>query len=571
MKLQDQPTEPQHTTTLTDADHARELAEREERLKLIYNSTHDCMFLMRVEGIGQFRCESVNRAYTTVTGLREDQVVGHRPQDILPPAAAAFALGRYMAAVELRAPLIYSEDIMLPAGRVVFETILTPIMDARGECTHLLGALRDITARKIAEEALQESEARYRQLFESNGSVQFLVDVTTSHILDANPAAERFYGWTREQMRTMNASDIAEMTIDEWKTYALGISRGENTSAVRIHKLASGEKRTVEIFAGEFMLGDRHVFHSIVHDVSARVRAEEALRDSEARFRNALDSSLDIFTVLDTLRDADGVIIDFRVVEVNARAGTVLGVDVSRMIGRSFGELLPYAANGALLKSLVAVAETGEATETEIQPRVGPLADKWLSCQIVPLGRGVAITARDVTDRRRAEDELRALSLVDSLTGLFNRRGFEAVAAQQLKNAEHTTKASFLFYFDMNDFKVINDTWGHAAGDDALVKMAGVLRQTFRETDVIARMGGDEFVALALNCGEVANTVLARLRSELAQQNARNGLAGLGYTLSSAVGIARFMPDAPRTLEGLLAIADRDLYEDKRLGGRETA
>jgi diguanylate cyclase (GGDEF)-like protein/PAS domain S-box-containing protein len=369
----------------------------------------------------------------------------------------------------------------------------------------------------------------------------------------------------------MNASDIAEMTIDEWKTYARGISRGEQTSTVRIHKLASGETRTVEVFAGEFMLGDRHVFHSIVHDVSDRVRAEEALRDSEARFRNALDSSLDIFTVLDTVRDADGVIIDFRVVEVNARAGTALGVDASRMIGRSFGELLPYSANAALLKSLVAVAETGEATETEIQPRVGPLADKWLSCQIVALGRGVAITARDVTDRRRAEDELRALSLVDSLTGLFNRRGFEAIAAQQLKSAEHTTKASFLFYFDMNDFKVINDTWGHAAGDDALVKMAGVLRQTFRETDVIARMGGDEFVALALNCGEVANTVLARLRSEITQQNARNGLAGLGYTLSSGVGIARFMPESPRSLEALLATADRDLYEDKRLGGRETA
>jgi diguanylate cyclase (GGDEF)-like protein len=123
----------------------------------------------------------------------------------------------------------------------------------------------------------------------------------------------------------------------------------------------------------------------------------------------------------------------------------------------------------------------------------------------------------------------------------------------------------------MNDFKVINDTWGHAAGDDALVKMAGVLRQTFRETDVIARMGGDEFVALALNCGEIAGTVLARLRSELAQQNAHNGLAGLGYTLSSGIGIARFMPEAPRSLEALLAIADRDLYEDKRLGGRETA
>ncbi|HEY5086821.1 MAG TPA: PAS domain S-box protein [Gemmatimonadaceae bacterium] len=555
----------------TDSDRAREAAERDERLRLIYNSTHDCMFLVRIEGPGIFRCESVNRAYTQVTGLSEAEVVGRTPEEILPPNAATFALERYQAAVDARVALTYSEDIMLPAGRVVFETILTPVINAAGECTHLLGALRDITARKVIAEALQASEARYRQLFESNGSVQFLVDVETSHILDANPAAERFYGWTREQMRSMDASDITEMTQAEWKAYANAVSHGLETATVRTHRLASGETRTVEVFAGEFMFDNARVFHSIVHDVSDRVRAEEALRDSEARFRSALDNSLDIFTVLDTVRDADGVIIDFRVVEVNARAGAVLGVDSSRMIGRSFGELLPYAANGALLKSLVGVAETGEATETEIQPRVGPLADKWLSCQIVALGRGVAITARDVTDRRRAEDELRALSLVDALTGLLNRRGFEAVAAQQLKGAEHSTKASFLFYFDMNDFKVINDTWGHAAGDDALVNMGEVLRQTFRETDVVARMGGDEFVALALNCGEVTNSVLTRLRTELAQQNARNALAGNGYVLSTGVGIARFSPDAPRSLDTLLAIADRELYQDKRLGERETA
>ena len=103
------------------------------------------------------------------------------------------------------------------------------------------------------------------------------------------------------------------------------------------------------------------------------------------------------------------------------------------------------------------------------------------------------------------------------------------------------------------------------------IEMSEVLRVTFRETDVVARMGGDEFVALALNCGEVTNAVLSRLRSELAQQNARNALAGLEYQLSTGVGIARFSPDSPRSLEALLAIADRELYLDKRQETRETA
>jgi diguanylate cyclase (GGDEF)-like protein/PAS domain S-box-containing protein len=555
----------------TDTDGAREAAEREDRLRLLYESTHDGMFLLRVEAPGVFVCESVNRVYETVMRRDAASVVGLRLQEILPPEAAALALDRCRSVIDSGRALSFSEDIDLPAGRVAFDTILTPIFNSSGECTHLLGALRDATAHRLAEDALRASEVRYRQLFENNGSVQFIIDVATSRILDANPAAERFYGWTREQMQSMKTSDIAEISEEDWKKYAAGVPHSRGAASVRTHRLASGEIRTVEIFAGEFVLGGARVFHSIVHDVSDRVRAEEALRDSESRFRSALDNSLDIFTVLDTVRDADGVIIDFRVVEVNALAGAVLCVDSSRMIGRSLGELLPYAANAALLKSLVAVAETGEATETEIQPRAGPLADRWLSCQIVALGRGVAMTARDVTDRRQAEDELRALSLVDPLTSLFNRRGFEAVATQRLQVAEHSTKASFLFYFDMNDFKAINDTWGHAAGDEALVKMGEVLRQTFRETDVVARLGGDEFVALALSCGEVTNVVLARLRAELAQQNARNALAGNRYVLSTGVGIARFSPEAPRSLHTLLAVADRDLYEDKRQGDRETA
>ena len=543
---------------------------REDRFELIYNSTHDCMFLVTVEGDEVYRCESVNRSYMRVTGLTEAQVVGFRPEEILPRGAAAYALSRYRQAVEARAPITYDESVILPAGRIVFETTLTPIIDAGGTCTHLLGAMRDITARRTVEEQLLASETRYRQLFEANGSIQLLVDVDTSRIVDVNPAAARFYGWTREEMQAMYVADIAVLGDSTWADYAEAVASANGEARVRRHRIASGEIRTVEVFAGEFTMdGVRH-FHSIIHDVSDRVKAEEDLRNSEARFRSALDNSPDLFAVLDTVRDADGAIIDFRVVEVNARAGAILGVDVPRMIGHSFDDVLPYAANAALLRSLVAVAETGNAEETELQPRTGPLADKWLACQIVPIGRGVALTARDVTERRRAEDELRALSMVDDLTGLFNRRGFEAIGTQQLKIAEHSTKGSYLFYFDMNDFKAINDTWGHAAGDEALIKMADVLRQTFRESDVIARIGGDEFVALALNCGDVSASVLERLHAALAEENARCADSGKGYQLASAVGMARFNPSSPRSLAALLAAADRELYQNKKIGELES-
>ena len=526
------------------------------------------MFLLRVEAEGVYRCDSVNRSYTKVTGLREDQVVGFRPEEILPAEAAEYAMMRYRQAIDAGVPITYSEDILLPAGRVVFETTLTPVIDDTGTCTYLLGALRDITARRIAEERLQASEARYRQIFESNGSIQFLVDIETSQIVDVNAAATRFYGWARDEMRAMKVSDIALFGDRTWDEYAREIRGAAGLPRVREHRLASGEIRTVEIFSGEFATDGRPHFHAIVHDISDRVRAEDALRDSEARFRSALDNSPDLFAVLDTVRDAEGAIVDFRVVEVNARAGAILGVDGARMIGRSFRELLPYATNSALLRSLVLVAETGNAEETELQPRVGPLADTWLSCQIVPLGRGVALTARDVTARRRAEDQLRALSLIDDLTGLYNRRGFEEQGAQQLEKARLSSKCSYLFYFDMNDFKAINDTWGHSTGDEALVRMASVLRQTFRDSDVIARLGGDEFVALVINSGEMVPEILDRLQIELEMQNSRRGASGSNYLLSTAIGVARFDPGSSVTLGDLQQVADKELYHDKKHGGR---
>jgi diguanylate cyclase (GGDEF)-like protein/PAS domain S-box-containing protein len=164
-------------------------------------------------------------------------------------------------------------------------------------------------------------------------------------------------------------------------------------------------------------------------------------------------------------------------------------------------------------------------------------------------------------DRIRTENELRELSLVDELTKAYNRRGFLALAEQQIKVAYRGKKEMSLFYADLDNLKRINDSAGHEAGDAALVEAVDILREAFRDSDIVARLGGDEFVVLAIDVGEVkVESLTRRLRERLQARNARPGAA---YPLSFSLGIARYDPDKPCSIQELIAAADERMYQEK--------
>jgi diguanylate cyclase (GGDEF)-like protein len=161
--------------------------------------------------------------------------------------------------------------------------------------------------------------------------------------------------------------------------------------------------------------------------------------------------------------------------------------------------------------------------------------------------------------------ELGSLALSDELTGVYNRRGFLALAERQLKLGRRSGRAILVFFADVDGLKQINDKFGHKEGDLALVRAAQVLEKTFRDSDVIARFGGDEFAVLALEVsGHSESTIRARLDRNLKELNARDSR----YTLSISLGAARFDPTSPRSpasIEQLMIRADEAMYEEKRL------
>jgi diguanylate cyclase (GGDEF)-like protein len=153
--------------------------------------------------------------------------------------------------------------------------------------------------------------------------------------------------------------------------------------------------------------------------------------------------------------------------------------------------------------------------------------------------------------------ELRFLAITDDLTGLYNRRGFLASAAHQLKVAQRNGQNLSLFFCDVDDLKRINDSVGHPEGDMALIRIADALEETFRESDLLARYGGDEFVVLASEIGQNQELVLSRLEENLQKPNEAHP------ELSLSVGVARFDPKYPVSLRELMARADQAMYEYK--------
>ncbi len=178
----------------------------------------------------------------------------------------------------------------------------------------------------------------------------------------------------------------------------------------------------------------------------------------------------------------------------------------------------------------------------------------------------VLAIARDITKRKQADEVLKTLSLKDDLTGLLNRRGFFTLAEQALKTAERMGSEMILIFGDLDNLKGINDTFGHKEGDQALVNTSQVLKETFRESDIIARIGGDEFAILAMNSHETSSEKLIQRFEQVL--NDHHLQTKRPFALSLTIGITCFNPQNPCSIDVLLAQADKMMYENKQKNSR---
>jgi diguanylate cyclase (GGDEF)-like protein len=175
----------------------------------------------------------------------------------------------------------------------------------------------------------------------------------------------------------------------------------------------------------------------------------------------------------------------------------------------------------------------------------------------------LSLAKQEIERRKQREDELRTLSLTDELTGLYNRRGLGVLAEHQFRISNRLGQKLFLLYADIDGLKDINDTLGHREGDRVLVRVADILRETYRNSDIIARMGGDEFVVFPMGTsGDDIGMNVSRLQKNIDLHNAQ---AAPSQRISMSSGVAYYDPESPCTVDELLAKADHAMYENKRL------
>jgi len=294
-------------------------------------------------------------------------------------------------------------------------------------------------------------------------------------------------------------------------------------------------------------------------DIRERVQAEREIEERRLYLEGVLGAAPDAIVTLDAR---------YRIVEWNSGAERLFGHSREEAIGQDLDHLV---TNPDVFEEAVGFTQIimggGEIspTETVRYRKDSSPVDVIAAGSPIMVGDelvGVVAVYTDITARVRMEETLRALALVDDLTNLYNRRGFLTLGQQQLKAANRAKRRMMLLFADFDGLKQINDTFGHPEGDRALIETANVLRETFRESDIIARIGGDEFLVLAIETdGFPAEVLTARLQRNL---QARNAKGDLRYKLSLSMGLARYEPERPCSIDELVARADRAMYEKKR-------
>jgi diguanylate cyclase (GGDEF)-like protein/PAS domain S-box-containing protein len=294
-------------------------------------------------------------------------------------------------------------------------------------------------------------------------------------------------------------------------------------------------------------------------DITQRKRAEDELQQIK-RFSDGIVQTMTEGLVL---TDSDG-----KFSFVNPAAAGLLGYTPGEMVDREVISFIPMDQH-PVLRSADDRRAKGVADRYELEFLHKDGSRKLLLVSGGPRFAGAQYggtmaVLTDITERKQMEEEIRALTLTDPLTGLFNRRGFMHLAEQQLKVAARLNKRVFLLYSDVDNLKAINDTFGHKEGDRVLADLANILKKSFRDSDILARMSGDEFVVLAMEATKVSAEVFTRrLQEKLDHYNSRPDTQGR-FRLALSTGLSVYDPELPLPIDDLVQRADGLMYEQKR-------
>jgi len=330
----------------------------------------------------------------------------------------------------------------------------------------------------------------------------------------------------------------------------------------KLIQLEDGTEAWFDVYTYPISDEGGYVTHVIeyLRDITHRKRAEKATKRAYIELEQIFNTAADGMCVIDK---------GFKILRVNKTFLTLFGRSKEDVVGRSCYEIFPSIQCGTPdcpLTKILTGTEPIVQFESEKKRQDGTTLHFILTATAFrgPDDEllGIVEDFKDISERKKMEEELRSMSLRDELTGLYNRRGFITLAVQELKMADRVKKGIFILYADLDGLKVINDTLGHREGDAALKETAIVLKETFRNSDIIGRIGGDEFVIIPIGtAGDNIDVMTSRLQKNIDTLNRK---INRHYKLSLSVGVTYYDPEQSNTIDELLTKADALMYAQKK-------
>jgi diguanylate cyclase (GGDEF)-like protein/PAS domain S-box-containing protein len=416
---------------------------------------------------------------------------------------------------------------------------------------------------------LRETKEELRLTLE-HAPIGIALVAPTGGWLRVNDALCKIVGYTRDDLLASNFQQITHPDdLDADVAQASQLLEGSIDAYEMKKRYRHRDGRVVWVQLAVSLVraddGAPRFFIAQVQDISQRIEAEQAAAKQSAIVRAVIESMNDVVIVAD---------VHGEMAILNEAAKRHFGSDLAQGVPETWEPgcglfLADQVTRCEPDQYPLARALRGERVDEVVlwMKMPGWAHGQWHSVVGNPVRDesghllGAVNVGRDITVRKTLEEQVRQSALHDELTGVLNRRGFHLLAEQALKVAERDHQQAFAMFVDVDDMKAINDQHGHEAGDQALRATASIFKAVCRAADVVARIGGDEFVVLATGGHAASEALRGRvLVAAAAHRAAADAVSGIRVS----IGIAFYDPESPVSLAQLLAAADRAMYEVKR-------
>lgn len=531
------------------------LRENEEKYRILVEMAADGVLIETVEG----RILECNTASAKIYGYTKDEMIGLTLADLVPEEFAE-KLPKVITDKETTHGIFLPRISKKKDGTIFPTEIASKIINIAGK-PRLIAYIRDITKRKETEKKLRKARKMFASLFNSNPEPALYYD-KENRIININPRFTELFGYTPKEMigkkidegMIYPANKIKEGKILTQKAFN-GFSDYET-----IRKKKDGTLVPVIISTAPVVI-DKSPQGTIAlyRDITERKKSEDTLQKSQQELANIFKNIPQAVVYLDE---------NSNIKDISPRFTKLFGYTLVEIKGKNINEGIihpPGKIEEGNNLDKTALSEGYFNYESIRKKKDGTLFPVSISGSNIVIDgqlKGIIGTYFDITERKKMEGELEKLAHFDALTSCYSRGYGLSLLEQQIKTAKRKKTTVLLIYLDIDDFKHINDTFGHKEGDEVLKEAAKLFQSTLRKMDIICRIGGDEFLLIFLEDSlNDAPFIRGRLNKSLKKLNQK---LAKPYEIDFSIGLSVYESSNPLSIEELIRIADENMYEEKK-------